>query len=203
LARIRQGNIDKKESVSISDIIHNYEIAFSMGKKKNGVMEYYQPLVLSDGTTTVSAIQLLFSDNIVKINPVPLPPAIDISLKDKSEDNNTIVYGSIKTSSNWISITDTKTDEFNALKQYLNPPSYAATFQITGEQLREIYSSFDEFNNITGPIVYGANYKPLENYFEHFDKKLFWILPLLTKALTKLPLKSKKLMVISHWIMYY
>ena len=45
------------------------------------------------------------------------------------------------------------------------------------KQLREIYSSFDEFNNITGPIVYGANYKPLENYFEHFDKKLFWILP--------------------------
>jgi len=45
------------------------------------------------------------------------------------------------------------------------------------KQLREIYSSFDEFNNITGPIVYGANYKPLEDYFEHFDKKLFWILP--------------------------
>nr|WP_299416665.1 hypothetical protein [uncultured Emticicia sp.] len=82
---------------------------------------------------------LLFSDNIVKVNPVPLPPAIDISLKDKSEDNNTIIYGSIKTSSNWISITDTKTDEFNALKQYLNPPSYTATFPITGEQLREIY----------------------------------------------------------------
>ncbi len=82
---------------------------------------------------------LLFSDNIVKVNPVPLPPAIDISLKDKSEDNNTIIYGSIKTSSNWISITDTKTDEFNALKQYLNPPSYTATFPITGEQLREIF----------------------------------------------------------------
>ena len=45
------------------------------------------------------------------------------------------------------------------------------------KQLRENYSSFDEFNNITGPIVYGANYKPLEEYFEHFDKKLFWILP--------------------------
>ena len=45
------------------------------------------------------------------------------------------------------------------------------------KQLRENYSSFDEFNNITGPIVYGANYKPLEDYFEHFDKKLFWILP--------------------------
>jgi hypothetical protein len=45
------------------------------------------------------------------------------------------------------------------------------------KQLRELYSSFDEFNNITGPIVYGATYKPLEEYFEHFDKKLFWILP--------------------------
>jgi len=45
------------------------------------------------------------------------------------------------------------------------------------KQLRENYSAFDEFNNITGPIVYGANYKPLEEYFEKFDKKLFWILP--------------------------
>jgi hypothetical protein len=45
------------------------------------------------------------------------------------------------------------------------------------KQLRENYSSFDEFNNITGPIVYGANYKPLEDYFDRFDKKLFWILP--------------------------
>ena len=45
------------------------------------------------------------------------------------------------------------------------------------KQLREIYSSFDEFNNITGPIVYGANYKPLEEYFDKFNKKLFWILP--------------------------
>jgi predicted chitinase len=119
-----------------------------MIKKKIGVMEYYQPLVLSDGTTTVSAIQLLFSDNIVKVNPVPLPPAIDISLKDKSEDNNTIIYGSIKTSSNWISITDTKTDEFNALKQYLNPPSYTATFPITGEQLREIFCVDSKGNSI-------------------------------------------------------
>jgi hypothetical protein len=45
------------------------------------------------------------------------------------------------------------------------------------KQLRESYSSFDEFNNITGPIVYGANYKPLEEYFDKFDKKLYWILP--------------------------
>ena len=45
------------------------------------------------------------------------------------------------------------------------------------KQLRETYSSFDEFNNITGPIVYGANYKPLEEYFDKFDKKLYWVLP--------------------------
>ena len=45
------------------------------------------------------------------------------------------------------------------------------------KQLRENYSAFDEFNNITGPIVYGANYKPLEEYFDNFDKKLYWVLP--------------------------
>jgi hypothetical protein len=45
------------------------------------------------------------------------------------------------------------------------------------KQLRTNYSTFDEFNNITGSIVYGANFKPLEDYFEHFDQKFFWILP--------------------------
>jgi hypothetical protein len=49
LARIRQGNIDKKESVSISDIIYNYEIAFGMIKNTVGKMDYYGKLVLSDG----------------------------------------------------------------------------------------------------------------------------------------------------------
>ena len=84
----------------------------------------------------------------MKVNPVPLPPAIDISLKNKSEDNNSIIYGSIKTSSNWISITDTKTDEFNALKQYLYPPSYTATFEIRGEQLRKIFCVDSKANSI-------------------------------------------------------
>ncbi len=47
------------------------------------------------------------------------------------------------------------------------------------KQLRENYSTFDEFNNITGALVYGASYKPLEDYFEKFDKNLYWILPVI------------------------
>ncbi len=74
--------------------------------------------------------------------------SIPIVIKDKSEDNNTINYGSRSTSSNWISITDTKTDEFNALKQYLDPPSYTATFTITGEQLRDIFCINSKGNSI-------------------------------------------------------
>jgi hypothetical protein len=58
------------------------------------------------------------------------------------------------------------------------------------KQLRETYSSFDEFNNIVGPVIYGANYKPLENYFEHFDKKLFWILPVV-KNMKKIYFEKK------------
>ncbi|AFK02685.1 hypothetical protein Emtol_1539 [Emticicia oligotrophica DSM 17448] len=50
---------------------------------------------------------LLFSDNIVKVNPVPLPPAIDISLKDRHEKGTTIGYGyESRASTNWITITD-------------------------------------------------------------------------------------------------
>jgi hypothetical protein len=59
------------------------------------------------------------------------------------------------------------------------------------KQLRENYSSFDEFNNITGPIVYGANYKPLEEYFENFDKKLYWILPVV-KNIKKMYLEDSE-----------
>jgi hypothetical protein len=66
------------------------------------------------------------------------------------------------------------------------------------KQLREIYSSFDEFNNITGPIVYGANYKPLEKYFEHFDKKLFWILPVVKNVKKILYKMMENLNTLSH-----
>ena len=120
MARIRQGNIDKKESVSISDIIHNYEIAFGMIKNTVGKMDYFGKLVLSDGITTVSDIHLVFSDNIVKVRPVPLPPPIDISLKDRTEIGNILIYGLQLSSANYISIADTKPDEFKDLKVYLN-----------------------------------------------------------------------------------
>ncbi len=139
LARIRQGNIDKKESVSISDIINNYEIAFGMIKVTEGKMDYYGKLVLSDGITTVTDIHLRFSDNIVKVNQVPLPSAIDIGLKDRTEAPNTIVYGVELSSSNYISIADKNPDELVGLKQYLNGTGDKEI--ITLEQLVTIFPS--------------------------------------------------------------
>ena len=45
------------------------------------------------------------------------------------------------------------------------------------KQLREHFSHFDEYGNVDGPIYYDARYKPLLNYFNHFSKNLYWILP--------------------------
>jgi hypothetical protein len=44
-------------------------------------------------------------------------------------------------------------------------------------QLREQFSSFDEYGNISGSIVFKPDYKPLLNYFNNFNQSLLWILP--------------------------
>ena len=44
-------------------------------------------------------------------------------------------------------------------------------------QLREQFSTFDEYGNVSGSIVFKPDYKPLLNYFNDFNKNLLWILP--------------------------
>ena len=44
-------------------------------------------------------------------------------------------------------------------------------------QLREQFSTFDEYGNVSGSIVYRPDYKPLIEFFNNFNKKLLWILP--------------------------
>jgi hypothetical protein len=44
-------------------------------------------------------------------------------------------------------------------------------------QLREQFSTFDEYGNVSGSIVYKPDYKPLIEFFNNFNKNLLWILP--------------------------
>jgi hypothetical protein len=44
-------------------------------------------------------------------------------------------------------------------------------------QLRESFSTFDEYGNISNFITYKSDYKPLSKYFENFNTNLLWILP--------------------------
>ena len=44
-------------------------------------------------------------------------------------------------------------------------------------QLRNEFSIFNNVNNTITPRILGANYKPLVQYLENFNQKLFWILP--------------------------
>ena len=45
------------------------------------------------------------------------------------------------------------------------------------KQLRSSFSTFDKYENVIGPLVKEASYKPLMNYFNNFNKNLYWILP--------------------------
>jgi hypothetical protein len=44
-------------------------------------------------------------------------------------------------------------------------------------QLRQLYSNFDEYDNIQDMKIKGPNYKPMTEYFEKLNKTLYWILP--------------------------
>lgn len=45
-------------------------------------------------------------------------------------------------------------------------------------QLREKFSTFDEYGNITNFITFQSDYKPLTEYFQKFHMNLLWILPI-------------------------
>lgn len=45
------------------------------------------------------------------------------------------------------------------------------------KQLREQFSSFDQYGNVNGYVVKEFSYKPLWNYFNNFKQNLYWILP--------------------------
>jgi len=45
------------------------------------------------------------------------------------------------------------------------------------KQLREKFSSFDQYGNIEGPIKKESTFKPIISYFEQFKINLYWILP--------------------------
>ena len=45
------------------------------------------------------------------------------------------------------------------------------------KQLRSSFSVYDKYENVIGPFVKEASYKPLLDYFNNFNKNLYWILP--------------------------
>ena len=45
------------------------------------------------------------------------------------------------------------------------------------KQLRENFSSFDQYGNVEGMLVKEASYKPLEQWLHKFNLNLYWILP--------------------------
>ena len=48
------------------------------------------------------------------------------------------------------------------------------------KQLRENFSTFDEYNIVIGKLKKTAKHKPLSNYFNNFDKQLYWLVPIVT-----------------------
>ena len=58
-------------------------------------------------------------------------------------------------------------------------------------QLREKFSSFDEYGTITNFITFKSDYKPLTEYFQKFHTNLLWILPVV---------KNKKKIYVDNFI---
>jgi hypothetical protein len=50
------------------------------------------------------------------------------------------------------------------------------------KELREKFSSFDEYNIVTGKIKRTSKYKPLSEYFEKLNRELYWIVPIVTNV---------------------
>ena len=44
-------------------------------------------------------------------------------------------------------------------------------------QLRQVFSSFDEYGNVKSTLKNEASFKPLSIFLQNFDKNLYWILP--------------------------
>ena len=57
------------------------------------------------------------------------------------------------------------------------------------KQLRETFSSFDQYGNVNGFVVKESSYKPLSNYFNSLNHNLYWILPVV-KNIKKIYLDS-------------
>jgi hypothetical protein len=45
------------------------------------------------------------------------------------------------------------------------------------KQLRQTFSTFDQYGSVEGSIVKGPSYKPLSKWLREFNKNLYWILP--------------------------
>jgi hypothetical protein len=45
------------------------------------------------------------------------------------------------------------------------------------KQLRELFSVFDQYGNVEGPLIKAATYKPLRKWLNDFNVNLYWILP--------------------------
>jgi hypothetical protein len=45
------------------------------------------------------------------------------------------------------------------------------------KQLRSQFSIYDKYGNVESPLVKEASYKPLIDYFQNFNKNLYWLLP--------------------------
>ena len=61
------------------------------------------------------------------------------------------------------------------------------------KQLRQKFSSFDDYGNVSGLLKHLSNYKPLEEYFQKFNQNLYWILPVV-KNLKKIYTESNDLL---------
>jgi hypothetical protein len=111
----------------------------------------------------VRADQIKFNDETLG----PIVQYVDVSSK--------IQRYSIETQ-----VADLLDDLLSTIPSAQRTPRVLNNIHITIErfkQLRESFSTFDNYGNVTGPVVKTAAYKPLRDWLSKFNHNLYWILP--------------------------
>ena len=112
------------------------------------------------------ADQVHFSDEILG----PIVQFVDVSTKSQRYSLET-------------QVTDLLDELLSTIPTLQRTPRVLNDIHIQLErfkQLREKFSYYDQYGNVEGRLIKGANYKPLYDYFDKLNINLYWILPVVT-----------------------
>jgi len=159
---------DEADAVSVADAVLPEMIPMEKDQRMVNAEEIQLTVPIKDirdqlREFIVRADQIVFGDEELG----PIVQYVDVSTKSQRY--------SIETQ-----VADLLDDLLSTVPSSQRTPRVLNNIHITIErfkQLRELFSVFDQYGNVEGPLVKAATYKPLRNWLNYFNVNLYWILP--------------------------